>query len=132
METNLGTNLGTDMDTSLLGHRIQEARQNAGLDQAEFAERIGVKPSTVEEWESDTLAPRANRIQMMSSILNVPMTWLLAGGEITPESEVDVDLYQMIDDKIRVLELKVDEINTLVAELRILSDDAAAMRYKNS
>ena len=49
------------------------------LAQAKSAEKLGVDLPTIDEWETDARAPRANSIQMMAGLLNVSIMWLLTG-----------------------------------------------------
>lgn len=65
--------------TSTFGDRLGLAREAMGLSQAELAERIGVKPATLRNWEEDRAEPRANKLQMLAGLLNAPMIWLMSG-----------------------------------------------------
>jgi len=62
---------------STLGDRLAGARDAAGMTRAELARRMGLKLSTIEKWEDDMAEPRANRLQMLSGLLGVSLTWLL-------------------------------------------------------
>ncbi len=66
-------------DAATFGDRLAGARQVAGLDQAGLARRLGVKLKTLQKWENDLAEPRANRLSMMSGLLNVSLRWLLTG-----------------------------------------------------
>lgn len=76
-------------DTATFGDRLAAAREAAGLSQTSLAQKLGVKPATVDCWEHDTKEPRANRLQMMSGILSVSMTWLLTGAGDGPDAPED-------------------------------------------
>ncbi len=65
--------------TATFGDRLGLAREAMGLSQAELAERLGVKPQTLRNWEEDRAEPRANRLQMLAGLLNAPMPWLMSG-----------------------------------------------------
>jgi HTH-type transcriptional regulator, cell division transcriptional repressor len=70
-------------DTATLGDRLTLAREAAGLDPGQLAQRIGVRPQTLRNWEEDRAEPRANRLQMLAGMLNVSMIWLMSGeGEV--------------------------------------------------
>lgn len=77
-------------DTATFGDRVAAAREAAGLTQAKLARRLGVKRSTIENWEADRSEPRANRLQMLAGILNVSIIWLMSGHgdgvEMEPET----------------------------------------------
>lgn len=80
-------------DSATFGDRVAAAREAQGLTQAEFAKKLGVKLKTVRGWEDDVDEPRANRLSMMSGMLNVSMRWLLTGegeGLGAPEGEVEL------------------------------------------
>ena len=66
-------------DAATFGDRLAAAREAAGLTQSELAKRLGVKTSVVQAWEDDLKEPRANRLQMLSGMLNVTLSWLLTG-----------------------------------------------------
>jgi len=88
-------------DTATFGDRLAAAREAAGLTQASFAAKIGIRSSVVVSWENDLKEPRANRLQMMSGILGVSMSWLLTGEGEGPDhpddiEEVNIDLLEML------------------------------------
>lgn len=68
-----------DDDVATFGDRLAAAREAAGLRAGDFAKRLGVKKSTVADWEADLSEPRANRLSMMAGLLNVSIGWLLTG-----------------------------------------------------
>ena len=76
-------------DSATFGDRLAAAREAAGLDQKELSRRLGVKISTLRNWEDDMAEPRANKLAMLSGILGVSFRWLLTGeGEgVTPPDE---------------------------------------------
>lgn len=77
----------TDAEDTL-GGRIIHARETAGLSTAQLARRLGVKTATLQGWESDRSEPRSNRLLMLASVLNVSVTWLLAGSGEGPSVEI--------------------------------------------
>ena len=66
-------------DKATLGDRLTWAREAAGLSQQALAKRLGVKLSTLKRWEDDLAEPRANRLTLLSGLLNVSLKWLLTG-----------------------------------------------------
>jgi transcriptional regulator with XRE-family HTH domain len=68
-----------DAESATLGDRITGARDASGMTQKELAKRIGIKLSTLQDWENDISEPRANKLQMLAGLLNVSITWLLEG-----------------------------------------------------
>lgn len=61
------------------GDRLCAAREGAGLTQNMLASKMGVRVKTIQAWESDSVEPRANKLQMVSALLNVSMVWLMSG-----------------------------------------------------
>jgi len=78
-DTGLDKNDHFNDTVATLGDRLEAAREAKGLTVEGLAEKIGVDPRAVEEWESDADAPRANRIQMLAGLLNVSIVWLISG-----------------------------------------------------
>jgi len=77
-------------ETATFGDRLAAARDAAGLSQKELAQRVGVKSSTLRNWEEDLSEPRANRVSMLAGILGVSLSWLLTGegdGVAVPDDE---------------------------------------------
>lgn len=73
-------------DTATFGDRLAGARDAAGLDQKGLANKLGVKLSVLQAWEDDLKEPRANRLQMVSGVLGVSMSWLLTGEGEGPDA----------------------------------------------
>ncbi len=61
------------------GGRLQAARNAKGLTVARLGEKLGVEAAKVDIWESDTEAPRSNRIPTLAGMLNVSIIWLMTG-----------------------------------------------------
>jgi transcriptional regulator with XRE-family HTH domain len=85
-----------NQEATTFGDRLAGAREAEGLTQSELARRIGVKLKTLRDWEEDLSEPRANKLQMLSGLLNVSLRWLMTGegegvneppsvSEVTPE-----------------------------------------------
>lgn len=72
-------------DTATFGDRLAGAREATGLDQKGLAAKLGVKASVIQAWENDLKEPRANRLQMVSGVLGVSMSWLLTGEGTGPD-----------------------------------------------
>lgn len=89
-------------DAATFGDRLAAARDHAGMTQAQLARRIGVKASTLRNWEQDLSEPRANRLSMLAGVLNVSMMWLLNGegdgleAPLAEASETDMDIAEIL------------------------------------
>ncbi len=109
------------MEKVLFGERLKNAREASGMSQKAMANRIGVKPATVEKWETGKMDPRANRLQMLASLLNVPLLWLIAGSQKVPDSAAGVTREQMLLQKIADLDSIIDLLKSDLDELRVLA-----------
>ncbi|NSX54310.1 helix-turn-helix domain-containing protein [Parasulfitobacter algicola] len=99
-------------ETSTFGDRVAGARESAGMTQAQLSKRLGVKLTTLRGWEEDLSEPRANKLQMLSGVLNVSLMWLLNGegdGVDAPVDEVALP----------------DDLNALLIEIRQLKTQIA-------
>ena len=74
------------MTFTTMGCRIGHARGEQGLSTQQLATRLGVKASTIENWELDRSEPRANKLLTLAGVLNVPVKWLLEGESHTDDA----------------------------------------------
>lgn len=119
--------------TATFGDRVAAAREAQDLTQKALAKRIGVSTKTLEAWENDISEPRANRLRMLSGILNVSMPWLLTGegdGVDGPvENEAPNDLKDLMTE-MRTLRTQMsqaaDKIGVLEKRLKSALADSAA------
>lgn len=75
-------------DVATFGDRLAGARAAASLTQEQLAQRLGVRLTTLQNWEDDLAEPRGNRLQMLAGMLNVSLRWLLTAegdGLVDPE-----------------------------------------------
>lgn len=91
-------------DASTFGDRLVAARTAHNLSSKALARQLGVATKTIDKWENDMSEPRANKLQMLSGVLNVSIPWLLTGE--------NGDFPDIPDD--------VTEIDGLLTELRSL------------
>jgi ribosome-binding protein aMBF1 (putative translation factor) len=114
-------------EIATFGDRLTAAREAAGMDQETLAKRIGIKKSTLRNWEDDLAEPRANRLSMLAGLLNVSMMWLINGegeGVGNPDAEpLSADMSQIILE-IRAmksdLHAKAEQLARLEKRLRTL------------
>lgn len=89
-------------EAATFGDRLAAAREVCGQSQKALAQKLGVGLKTVEKWENDISEPRANKLQMLSGVLNVSMRWLLTGEgdgvEPTGEFEAEPELHQLMSE----------------------------------
>lgn len=101
-----GTDVGTGTDnahnwysddTATFGDRLADARVFVGMSQEDLARRVGVKEKTLAAWENDLSEPRANRLSILSGLLNVSLRWLMTGeGEGLPMPDEAAELSEDI------------------------------------
>ena len=61
-------------------NRIKELRKSLGLNQTEFAERLGMVPSAISNYEAGTRAPSDAIIKSICREYGVNETWLRTGA----------------------------------------------------
>lgn len=113
-------------DTATFGDRLAAAREAENMSQSALARRLGVKLKTLRGWEEDLSEPRANKLQMVSGILNVSMRWLLTGeGEGVDEPEDEPSEHPEVRDlllEIRDIKMQMnrsaDQLGRLEKRLR--------------
>ncbi|WP_420860103.1 helix-turn-helix domain-containing protein [Marivivens marinus] len=108
-------------DRATFGDRLAAAREGAGLSQKDVASRLGVKTSVIKAWEQDIKEPRANRLQMISGLLGVSLTWLLTGEGDAPslpehDSYVPADISELLSD-IRALQGQIKQSSDKLAQI---------------
>ena len=108
------------MEKILFGERLRNAREAAGMSQQQMASRLGVRGATVNNWEAGKEDPRANRLQMIASLLNVPLLWLIAGSQQVPDPAANVDELQLMRQKFAEVNGKLTELRNCVDELGLL------------
>lgn len=81
----------------LIGVRIREARQAAGLTQAELAELVGVSRSAVAQWETGRTGQVGTNLTRIAEVLGVAAGHLLEGSrvEASPLEGTEVALLRL-------------------------------------
>lgn len=110
-----------------MNERIKQIRKRVGLTQAEFADKLGIKPNTVTCYETGIRIPSDAIIKSISKNFNVSDTWLRTGeGEMFIQLNEDQELLEVLAD------LQVDEENPvrdlLIAYWRLNDDQKAAIK----
>lgn len=71
------------MDTYITGSIIKRLREEKGLTQAQFAEKINVSDKAVSKWETGKGYPDITLLEPIADILGVSVIELLSGNDIT-------------------------------------------------
>ena len=106
-------------ETSTFGDRLAGAREAKGLSQKELASKIGVKFRTILDWENDLNDPRANKLQMLSGVLNVSIVWLLTGsgeGVVSPNQHPNPKADEILD-QMREIRLQISDMTSKLGVL---------------
>jgi len=65
-----------------LGQRIKDRRLELGLDQLDVAQKLGIRQSSICDWEKGKTRPRRERLGDLAKVLRVPTkkitSWWLA------------------------------------------------------
>ena len=72
-----------------IADRLRKARELTGLDQAQFAEEIGVSARSVGNYESDKYRSKRKRLVLRAWALRcgVPVEWIETGVAPTPDPD---------------------------------------------
>ena len=85
-----------------MNKRIKEIRQNAGMTQREFADRIGVSRNTIASYETDARVPIDAIIVSICREFNVNEDWLRTGlGNMYAEVNPDIQLSKALGSLLR-------------------------------
>lgn len=72
---------------SYVGEKIREARKLRGLTQKELAAQIGVTPQTMTKYEKGPIQVPLSRIEQISEILEVPVSYFLEKEKVFTEAK---------------------------------------------
>ncbi len=106
------------------GDRLAGARETAGMSQEDLAQNLGVRLTTVEDWENDISEPRSNRLSMMAGVMNVSIRWLLTGeGEGPSEPQASMSKAQILAELRNVRARMMSSLDQLGRLEEMLVDD---------
>lgn len=120
-------------DAATFGDRVAAAREAAGMNQVALATRLGIRETTLRKWENDVSEPRANRLSMLSGVLNVSMRWLITGEgdgieppDGNPATTQDIrDILSEMRSMRAELHAKAEAIGRLEKRVRLMMQDGA-------
>lgn len=109
METAEQTEYQYSDDIATFGDRVAAAREYLGMTEEDLARRLGIKVETLRKWENDIAEPRANKLQMLSGVINVSLRWLLTGQGAELNDPNPADFH--------------DDLASLLSEMRTLRSE---------
>lgn len=62
---------------------LAAARVNAGLTQAEVAEKMGLSKQTIVNWENGRVIPKPAQMEMLGRIYNMPLDFIFLPSKST-------------------------------------------------
>lgn len=68
-----------EMKRTTFGERLKQLREENNLNQAEFAELVGVGKSMISKWETGITEPRPTSIDKIAHAVGVKRQWLVHG-----------------------------------------------------
>jgi len=98
-----------------VGSRIKELRKEAGYNRVAFAEKIGLPPTTLRNYETDKREPGHNFLTTMSKEFGVSVDYLLGlrtnrNPVILDDDGVSSKKHSLIESIVRMDEADVDVI----------------------
>ncbi len=73
------TEASTRVPVFTIGDRLRKAREEAGLDQGDFAIETGISRGTISNYERDEVTPKLPYLTVWAMRTGVPFKWLLTG-----------------------------------------------------
>ena len=70
-----------------LGDRISRLRRSLGWDQADLAERAGIKPAQISKYERGAYEPKLSALSRIAAVLGTSTDYLITGKEAALEPD---------------------------------------------
>ncbi len=108
-------------------NRIKELRKSLGLNQTEFAKKLGIAPNTISSYEAGTIAPSSAIIKSICREYGVNETWLRTGaGEMRRSRSREAELGELI--RSRLIDSPESFQSALVTTLLRFNPDGPEMQ----
>lgn len=78
-------------DAMLMAENIKEYRKKKGLNQSEFASKLGLSPQSVSKWETGISCPSIENLCIISEILDVSIDKLVCGEKEQEKTMIGID-----------------------------------------
>ncbi|SRR5581483_1038057 len=97
------------VDTAVLGQRIRQARDKAGLSQEEFANAVGKDQRAISEYESGKRRVAATDLTIFARVLEVPVVYFYEGtpGDNPLDQVMLQEFHQLPTDEARHAAIQV-------------------------
>lgn len=105
-------------DADTLGGRLSRTRESKGLSIPHVARRVGVKPKTIQEWESDRSEPSVEHLKLVVGVLDVSMVWLLHGVGEAPADDIGPDPLLAIAAQLEKLQAMHNDAGQIILRLQ--------------
>ncbi|WP_246671221.1 helix-turn-helix transcriptional regulator [Mesorhizobium sp. 8] len=106
-----------EQDFDTFGGRLSRARAATGLSAKDVAWRLGVKSSTINAWECDRSQPSALRMDKLSGILSVSLSWLLHGVGTAPADPEEESAMKLVGEQLAKLKQLHAETGLLIGRI---------------
>jgi transcriptional regulator with XRE-family HTH domain len=128
--------MNTNWVQSSIAERMKEAAQDAGLNPAQIARKMGLSPATVYRWFEGERAPSAESVEAFAAAVDKPVAWIyqrVNEGEMVKELGEWVLAFARMVEKGAAPDVAFDAIAGPMADLslrerRMLKDQETAMR----
>ena len=104
-----------------LGLRLKEARNRTGLNQAEFAEKIGVARDTISRAEVGAQSPTEKLLRKITEVHGIDFVWLLTGDTSSREKEEYDTLKEKYENQVKTITEQKATISALEKTITILA-----------
>lgn len=106
-----------DQDLDTFGGRLSRAREASGLSTRELAWRLGVRQATIDAWERDRSQPSAQRMNRLSGLLGVSLSWMLHGVGTAPAYPDEEPAASIVGEQLAKLKLLHAETGRLIGRI---------------
>lgn len=127
-----GSNTGVAQGLDGLAARLAQSITHSGLNQTDFARRLGVSPGFVSDVVRGNKKPGAEFLHAVRTTFGISIDWLLTGeGTISGGGGIDLDLLRTIRLQIAVARSAVVDANTTAKALLLLIRDGRLQEAAN-
>ena len=89
-----------------IGDKIFALLKERGMSQKDFAKRTGIAESTISDWKRKHLNPGADKLAVISKVLDVPVNLLISDQDrlqdyVTSETDLLVERYQRLSPELK-------------------------------